>query len=103
MASKKEGAQRVLDAQASEAKVRGRLLPAAAAIVLIGVGVAVLTRWQFGLATVLVCGLLMQYAVERMNTILEASVATGLRDMGWDAEADLTEEALDTIRRIAER
>ena len=45
----------------------------------------------------------MQYAVERMNTILEASVATGIRDMGWDADTALTEETLDTIRRIAER
>tara|TARA_Y200000002_G_C22637289_1_gene645285 strand:+ start:1208 stop:1519 length:312 start_codon:yes stop_codon:yes gene_type:complete len=103
MASKKEGAQRVLDAQASRTKVRGRLLPAGLCIVLIGAGVTVLTRWQFGLATVLICGLLMQYAVERMNTILEASVATGIRDMGWDADTALTEETLDTIRRIAER
>ena len=103
MATKKEGAQRILDAHASSKTVRRRLLPVAIVIVLVGGGVTALTSWDFGLATVLLCGLLMQYAVERMNAILEASVATGIRDMGWDADTALTEETLATIRRIAER
>ena len=70
---------------------------------LIGVVVAALTRWEFGLATVLMCGLLFQYAVERMNTIVEASIANGLKDMGWNAETELNEETLDKIRTIAQR
>ena len=45
----------------------------------------------------------MQYAVERMNTILEASVASGLKAMGWDADTALDEETLENIRRIAQR
>ena len=52
-------------------------------------------RWEFGLATVLMCGLLFQYAVERMNTIVEASIANGLKDMGWDAETELDEQTMD--------
>ena len=84
MATKKEGAQRILDAHASSKTVRRRLLPVAIGIVL-------------------VCGLLMQYAVERMNTILEASVASGLKAMGWDADTTLDEETLENIRRIAQR
>ena len=103
MAGKKEGAQRILDAKASAMKVQQRLIPAGLGIVLIGVVVAYLSRWEFGLATVLMCGLLFQYAVERMNTIVEASIANGLKDMGWDAETELDELTMEKIRSIANR
>ena len=103
MGSKKEGAQRVLDAHASSLKVKGRLLPVAVGILAIGLVVAYLTRWEFGLATVLVCGFLFQYAVERMDTLLEASIANGLKDMGWEQPDELDEETLSKIRTIAEK
>jgi len=103
MAGKKEGAQRVLDAKASAMKVQQRLVPAAMGIVLIGIVVAYLSRWEFGLATVLMCGLLFQYALERMNTIVEASIANGLKDMGWDADTELDDQTLEKIRSIAIR
>ena len=103
MAGKKEGAQRILDAKASAMKVQQRLIPAGVGIVVIGVVVAYLSRWEFGLATVLMCGLLFQYAVERMNTIVEASIANGLKDMGWDAETELDEQTMEKIRSIANR
>ncbi len=103
MAGKKEGAQRVLDAKASAMKVQQRLVPAALGIVLIGIVVAYLSRWEFGLATVLMCGLLFQYALERMNTIVEASIANGLKDMGWDADTELDDQTLQKIRSIANR
>ncbi|RJU93997.1 MAG: hypothetical protein DWC03_03765 [Candidatus Poseidoniales archaeon] len=103
MAGKKEGAQRVLDAKASAMKVQQRLVPAAMGIVLIGIVVAYLSRWEFGLATVLMCGLLFQYALERMNTIVEASIANGLKDMGWDADTELDDQTLEKIRSIANR
>ena len=103
MAAKKEGAQRILDAKASAMKVQQRLIPAGLGIVLIGVVVAYLTRWEFGLATVLMCGLLFQYALERMNTIVEASIANGLKDMGWEADTDLDDQTMEKIRSIANR
>ena len=103
MAGKKEGAQRILDAKASAMKVQQRLMPAGLGIVLIGVVVAYLSRWEFGLATVLMCGLLFQYALERMNTIVEASIANGLKDMGWDAETELDDQTMEKIRSIANR
>lgn len=103
MAGKKEGAQRILDAKASALKVQQRLIPAGLGIVLIGVVVAYLSRWEFGLATVLMCGLLFQYALERMNTIVEASIANGLKDMGWDAETELDDQTMEKIRSIANR
>ena len=103
MGSKKEGAQRVLDAHASSSKVKGRLVPGAVGILAIGLVVAYLTRWEFGLATVLMCGLLFQYAVERMNTLLEASIANGLKEMGWEQPDELDEKTLSKIRTIAEK
>ncbi|MBH35163.1 MAG: hypothetical protein CMB74_06935 [Euryarchaeota archaeon] len=103
MAGKKEGAQRILDAKASAMKVQQRLIPAGLGIVLIGVVVAYLSRWEFGLATVLMCGLLFQYALERMNTIVEASIANGLKDMGWDADTELDDQTMEKIRSIANR
>ena len=103
MGSKKEGAQRVLDAHASSLKVKGRLVPVAVGILAIGLIVAYLTRWEFGLATVLMCGLLFQYAVERMNTLLEASIANGLKDMGWEQPDKLDEKTLSKITTIAEK
>ena len=103
MAGKKEGAQRILDAKASAMKVQQRLIPAGLGIVLIGVVVAYLSRWEFGLATVLMCGLLFQYALERMNTIVEASIANGLKDMGWDSETVLDDQTMEKIRSIANR
>ena len=103
MGTKKEGAQRVLDAHASSLKVKERLVPVAVGILAIGLVVAYLTRWEFGLATVLMCGLLFQYAVERMNTLLEASIANGLKDMGWEQPDELDEKTLSKIRTIAEK
>ena len=101
MGSKREGAQRVLDAHASRMKVKQRLLPVALVILFIGIGVAALTRWEFGLATVLLCGLLFQYAVERMTTILDAGVINGLKEMGWDVDTELDEPTLEKISTIA--
>ena len=103
MPSKKEGAQRILDAPASSMKVKQRFVPIVVGIAIVGVAVTALTRWQFGLATVLMCGLLLQYAIDRMNTILDASVANGLKDMGWDIETEITDEILEKIRSVAER
>lgn len=101
MGSKKEGAQRVLDAHASRLRVKQRLIPIAVIVLFIGMGVAALTRWEFGLATVLLCGLLLQYAVERMTTILDAGVINGLKEMGWDLETELDEATLEKISTIA--
>ena len=101
MGSKKEGAQRVLDAHASRLRVKQRLIPIAVIVLFIGMGVAALTRWEFGLATVLLCGLLLQFAVERMTTILDAGVINGLKEMGWDLETELDEATLEKISTIA--
>ena len=100
--TKREGAQRILDAKASAEKLRFRIAMVCVAILAIGIVIGVLTLWHFGVATVLVCGLLLQYAVERMSTIIDASMAKGLKAMGWDQKTTIDEQSLEKIRRIAE-
>jgi hypothetical protein len=101
--TKREGAVRILDAQASRSKLKGRIVAGATVIVVASLGVGVLTRWEFGLATLLMCGMLFQYAMERMNTLLEASEINGLKAMGWDADTELNEQTLEKIHNIANR
>ena len=45
--------------------------------------------------------LLLQYAIERMGTIIEANIANGLKAMGWNEASELDEEAMEKIQRIA--
>ncbi len=101
--TKREGALRILDARASARKLKTRIVVGSVVIAIAGLGVGSLTQWEFGLATVLLLGLLFQYAVERMGTIIEASIANGLKAMGWDLETELTEEKLEKIKELAER
>ena len=101
--TKREGALRILDARASAQKLRIRVLVGSITIGLAGLGVGVLTRWEFGLATVLLSGLLFQYAVERMNTIVQANIANGLNALGWDRETHLSVEKIEKVKEIAER
>jgi|GEM_PF-545942 hypothetical protein len=98
---KRDGAQRVLDALATKQKMKARVLLAGIVILLVTVGVAYSSRWEFALATLLMCSMLLQYAVERMNTIVDAGVANGLKTMGWEATTELTEETLATVERMA--
>jgi hypothetical protein len=101
--TKREGAQRILDAHATRSKVKGRIVIGSIVIALLSLGVGWLSRWEFGLATLLACGLLFQYAIERMGTIVDASIANGLKAMGWSSDTELDEATLDKIRAVAQR
>ena len=69
MATKKEGAQRLLDSLDSAVRIKQRLWLAIAQGVIISVTVAWFTRWQFGVAASLVFVLLIQLAFERMSKV----------------------------------
>lgn len=99
--TKREGAKRVLDAQSSKQKLRQRIIIGSLVILIMGVGVSLMTRWEFGIAAILAAGLLFQYAIERMNVIIEASVANGIKALGWREDTELNEETLEKIKAIA--
>ena len=66
MATKKEGAQRLIDSLDSQAKIKPRLVFAAVQGVLVAMAIAWFTQWQFGVAAALVFLLLIQFAFERL-------------------------------------
>ena len=101
--TKREGAQRVLDAHRSRANLQRRLMFGVAGAVVISGGILALTRWEFALAAMLIFGLLIQFAHERMTTILDAHHLNGLKDLGWDPETNLDETTLATLESIVQR
>ena len=101
--TKREGAQRVLDAHRSRANLQRRLIFGVVGATVISGGILALTRWEFALAAMLIFGLLIQFAHERMSTILDAHHLNGLKDLGWDPETTLDETTLATLKSIVER
>ena len=73
MATKKEGAQRLLDSPDSAVRIKKRLWLAIAQGVIISLAVTWFTQWQFGVAASLIFVLLIQLAFERMSNSSAAS------------------------------
>lgn len=100
MATKKEGAQRLLDSLDSAVRIKQRLWLAIAQGVIVSVAVTWFTQWQFGVAASLVFVLLIQFAFERMSNSIAASKLQALNDLGWSTEADSDEELREKAKKI---
>ena len=100
MATKKEGAQRLLDSLDSAVRIKQRLGLAIAQGVIVSVAVTWFTQWQFGVAASLVFVLLIQFAFERMSNSIAASKLQALNDLGWSTEADSDEELREKAEKI---
>lgn len=100
MATKKEGAQRLLDSLDSAVRIKQRLWLAIAQGVIVSVAVTWFTQWQFGVAASLVFVLLIQFAFERMSNSIAASKLQALNDLGWSTEADSDEELREKAEKI---
>lgn len=101
--TKREGAQRVLDAHRSRTNLQRRLIIGAVGAAAISGGILALTRWEFALAALLMFGLLLQFAHERMSTILDAHHLNGLKTLGWDPETNLDEATVTRLEAIVQR
>ena len=99
MATKKEGAQRLIDSLDSQAKIKPRLAFAAVQGVLVAMAIAWFTQWQFGIAAALVFLLLIQFAFERLSNSILASKLTALKVLGWNENGDSDE----ILRQKAEK
>jgi hypothetical protein len=99
MATKKEGAQRLIDSLDSASKIRLRLWFAIGQALVVSFAVAWFTQWQFGIAALLVFGLLVQFAFERMSNSIEASRLEALQILGWTVKDDTDE----SLRQKAEK
>tara|TARA_B100000497_G_C7610778_1_gene366784 strand:+ start:760 stop:1068 length:309 start_codon:yes stop_codon:yes gene_type:complete len=100
MATKKEGAQRLLDSLDSAVRIKQRLWLAIAQGVIVSVAVTWFTQWQFGVAASLVFVLLIQFAFERMSNSIAASKLQALNDLGWSTEVDSDEELREKAEKI---
>ncbi len=100
MATKKEGAQRLLDSLDSAVRIKQRLWLAIGQGVIVSVAVTWFTQWQFGVAASLVFVLLIQFAFERMSNSIAASKLQALNDLGWSTEADSDELLREKAEKI---
>ena len=84
MATKKEGAKRLLDTLDSKGKLQNRLRFAISQGVLLSILIGYFTeQWRFGLAALLLFGLLIQFSFERMKNSIEVSQIQAIADLGW--------------------
>lgn len=101
MATKKEGAKRLLDTLDSTDKLRTRLGFALGQGLVLSLFIGYFTdEWRFGFAALLVFGLLIQFAFERMKNSIEASRLEALSQLGWKEDTLSDEEYRARITKI---
>ena len=101
MATKKEGAKRLLDTFDSAKKLKTRLGFAMGQGLVLSLLIGYFTgQWRFGLAALLVFGLLVQFAFERMKNSIEASRLEAISQLGWNDDSLSEEEYRTRILKI---
>ncbi len=101
MATKKEGAKRLLDTFDTAKKLQTRLGFALGQGLVLSLIIGYFTaQWRFGLAALLVFGLLIQFAFERMKNSIQASRLEALSQLGWADESLSEEEYRERISKI---
>ena len=82
--TKKQAAQLCIDALNSEEKLKRKVILVGVNIVIISGVITFLTSWYFGLACLLVCGLLGQFAHERMDNSIQARKILAMKSLKWE-------------------
>jgi hypothetical protein len=101
MTTKKEGAKRLLDTLVSKEKLQKRLGFALGQGFVLGLLIGYFTeQWRFGLAALLLFGLLIQFSFERMKNSIEASRLQAISDLGWKDDSLSDEEYRTRIMKI---
>ena len=101
MATKKEGAQRLLDTLESKKKLKPRLMFALGQAFAVSACIWYFSGfWQFAVAAILVFGLLIQFALERMSNSIEASRIQAISDLGWKEQHLSDDEYRTRIEKI---
>ncbi len=81
--TKKQAAQLCIDAINSERKLKQKVLIVVINILVIAIVITFLTSWYFGLACVLICGLLGQFAHERMDNSIQTRKILAMKSLNW--------------------
>ena len=82
--TKKQAAQLCIDALNSEEKLKQKVILVGVNIVIISGLITFLTSWYFGLACLLICGLLGQFAHERMDNSIQARKILAMKSLKWE-------------------
>ena len=82
--TRKQAAQLCIDALNSEEKLKRKVILVGVNIVIISGVITFLTSWYFGLACLLICGLLGQFAHERMDNSIQARKILAMKSLKWE-------------------
>ena len=82
--TKKQAAQLCIDALNSEEKLKRKVILVGVNILIISGVITFLTSWYFGLACLLICGLLGQFAHERMDNSIQARKILAMKSLKWE-------------------
>ncbi|MEC7097289.1 MAG: hypothetical protein VXW70_03720 [Candidatus Thermoplasmatota archaeon] len=82
--TKKQAAQLCIDALNSEENLKRKVILVGVNIVIISGVITFLTSWYFGLACLLICGLLGQFAHERMDNSIQARKILAMKSLKWE-------------------
>jgi c-di-AMP phosphodiesterase-like protein len=94
--TRRQAAQRLLDSFDSQKRMHSRLVFAIIQAIIISILIGFFSSWHFGLATLLIVGLLLQFAFDRMNNSIIASKLTAIKALKWD-EDSLEKENLRAV------
>jgi len=98
--TRKQAAQRLLDTITSRKRMFSRSIFAIIQAIIISILIAYFTSWHFGLAALLLMGLLIQFAFDRMNNSIKASQITAIKSLRWKEESLEKEDLEKTLNSI---
>ena len=98
--TKKQAAQLCIDALNSEEKLKQKVIVVGVNIVIISGVITFLTSWYFGLACLLICGLLGQFAHERMYNSIQARKILAMKSLKWEQRELENPDLLGKLTKI---
>ena len=98
--TRKQAAQRLLDTIKSRKRMYLRGIFAILQAMIVSILIGYFTSWHFGLAALLLMGLLIQFAFDRMSNSIKASEITAIKSLRWKEESLHKEDIEETLNSI---
>ena len=98
--TKREAARKVLAAIEAEKKLKPRAVIGGVATIIIAALLAIYSQIAFAIAGVLLSGLVMQIAFERIKEQIEVSKEVGLKFLSWSEEDLLKDDVIQKLEKI---
>jgi hypothetical protein len=98
--TRKQAAQRLLDTIKSRKRMYLRGIFAILQAMIVSILIGYFTSWHFGLAALLLMGLLIQFAFDRMSNSIKVSEITAIKSLRWKEESLHKEDIEKTLNSI---